>query len=612
MNKKLSMMIVLMAAAAAFGEAYDPAKHGNPIVVTDGTVEIDGNGATISGGGTNRCATLGAGVTLKNFTFVDGRADFGGGVLGGHLVNCTIRDCAAAMGGGACGTALADCTISGCVATESGAALGDCTATNCTISGNSHTASSSLVAVHGGIAYGSTLVGCTLTGNRAEFGTAAPVFGGIGADMTLSDCTVSNNTVACNGLVCYGTYFARTTIDGVTAEFWDEEPGAGGDDPGQDDPGQDDPGQDDPPVPPPSTDNFLGNATYVGWLQDNGQVSGTVSVKATKASTRGSNVTVIVTPVGGKKVTLFKGYIPVGQVYRDAATGLTFTGSSVSGTVTVNGVTYELMAVDDPLKSSDKTIKQTAKNAIPSGSWTFAFRDANGVSLPFSVTVAAKTGKAKFSGYMADGRKLSISAQGVYRMDERELWIPVSYMKKNYPTMAFLMKVTASSATLTAVGSGLVPDANPAKLQPLPSGPYEFGLLSMPTGDAFPTYLTRADFAQTDIPEIIPDGERVTVTDGKWTLNKTVGTIKVADGVPYVKYNADRQVPDNLASLKLKCAAKTGVVTGSFKLYWLQNGKLKKDTANVYGVVRGGEVSGLAVVKKKGAFPVAVVPMSAQ
>lgn len=599
MNKKLSMMIVLMAAAAAFGEAYDPARHGNPIVVTDGTVEIDGNGATISGGGTNRCATLGAGVTLKNFTFVDGRADFGGGVLGGRLVNCTIRDCAAAMGGGACGTALADCTISGCVATESGAALGDCTATNCTISGNSHTASSSLVAVHGGIAYGSTLVGCTLTGNRAEFGTAAPVFGGIGADMTLSDCTVSNNTVACNGLVCYGTYFARTTIDGVTAEFWDEEPGAGGDDP---------PEPPDPPPVPPSTDNFLGNATYVGWLQGDGQVSGTVSVKAGKASAKGSKVTVTVTPAGGRKVTLFKGYIPVGQVYQDAATGLTFAGSSVSGAVKVNGVAYDLIAVNDPLKSSDKTIKQEAKDSIPFGTWTFALKDADDVLLPFSVTVAAKTGKAKFTGYMADGKKFLISAQGVYRMDERELWIPVSYAKKNYPTMSFLMKVTDSSATLTAVGSGFVLDDDLAKFQPLPSGPYEFGLLSMPTGGAFPTYLTRADFAQPEIPEIIPDGEGVTVAGSKWTLNKTVGTIKVADGVPYVKYNADRQMPANLASLKLKCAAKTGVVTGSFKLYWLQNGKLKKDTAYVYAIVRGGEVSGLAVVKKKGAFPVAVVP----
>ena len=62
--KNVMFCVMTVAAGAAFGVAYDPAVHGDPIVVTtDEAVTIDGNGATVDGGGKVRCATLGPNVT---------------------------------------------------------------------------------------------------------------------------------------------------------------------------------------------------------------------------------------------------------------------------------------------------------------------------------------------------------------------------------------------------------------------------------------------------------------------------------------------------------------------------------------------------------------------
>jgi len=234
-SMKLMMMWVLTAAMAAFGEDYDPAKHGNPIRVLEGTVTIDGNGATIDAKGKGRCATLGPNVTLKNFTFRNGAAEIGGGVYGGRIENCIIR---------------------GCTASESGAALVNCTAVKCQIVGNGFANGTSTAAAHGGILYGSTLDGCTIVDNAATFGSEAPAFGGIGEQVTIVNCTVEDNTVKAGERVCYGTLYAYSTVDGDEIEFRDladEEPDPPPVPPTPEDP-QPDPGsytpESDPIIPP--------------------------------------------------------------------------------------------------------------------------------------------------------------------------------------------------------------------------------------------------------------------------------------------------------------------------------------------------------------------------
>ena len=274
-NAMKMAMWALVAVGTAFGEAYDPAVHGNPIVVTtDEALTIDGNGAVIDGGGKVRCATLGPNVTLKNFTLKRGFADCGGGVLGGRLERCVISGCTATMAGGAYGTVLTDCTVSDCQASESGAALGNCQATNCRIVRNRRPLGDSPAATHGGILFDSTLTNCELTGNVAEFGKRAPAFGGLGEGIVANGCTVRDNSIACDAGVCYGLRFAHSMIDGTEVEFDDgegasPEPPTPPEPPAPDDP-QPDPGTYEPEVEPLPGYGMVGRYFAKTYLNDLG------------------------------------------------------------------------------------------------------------------------------------------------------------------------------------------------------------------------------------------------------------------------------------------------------------------------------------------------------
>ena len=575
MKKTISMaMMMLATAVAAYGETYEKDKVYGPIVeLGDEARTIDGNGAIIDGGGTNRCATLGPNVTLVNFTFRNGKAAVGGGVWGGAVSNCTIESC---------------------TATEYGAAVANCKVEDATISGCTLPLSSSKIAIHGGLAADSTLDGVEITGCRVEMGTTAPVFGGIAANSAITNCTVTGNGFDISGdhygLLFYGGSIAGSVITNNTvssarsnvAAYMKVTPDA-------DctlDPGDVPPGPEPVPV---GTDVFTGNASYVGWLRKDGVIAGTVEIKAGKASgTKGSKVTVTVTPLGGKKTKLYSDYVPVGEVVTNAIPGLTLAGSIVSGTMFVDGMECEVISYNNPLKSPDKTVRQAAKLAIPTGTWTFSLTDEGGLEHPFSVTFA-NTAKAKFTGYQTDGRKLSFTVQGVYEMESRVLHVPVSFAKKNYTPVSFLMAVSGTVASVSCVIPGLAVANPPQPLKALSDGRHEFMAPTIPMLEPG-LYLNS------------PSGEVFTVSFGKWKFDKAAGKYVVVNGVPTVKPNSRGEV-SNLSALKLKCAAKTGVVTGSFKLYWMNGEKVKKDTANVYGIVIHDTVSGLSVVKKKGAFP---------
>ena len=203
MKKTISMVVMVLAAVcAAFGETYENGKVYGPIVkLGDEARTIDGHGAIIDGGGTNRCATLGPNVTLMNFAFRNGKAAVGGGVWGGTVENCTI---------------------SGCTATEYGAAVANCKVHATAITGCMLPLSSSKVAIHGCIASDSTLDGVTITGCRVELGTSAPGFGGIAANSSLMNCTVTGNALVITGdhygLLFYGGSLSKSTIQGNTVD----------------------------------------------------------------------------------------------------------------------------------------------------------------------------------------------------------------------------------------------------------------------------------------------------------------------------------------------------------------------------------------------------------
>ena len=96
------------------------------------------------------------------------------------------------------------------------------------------------------------------------------------------------------------------------------------------------------------------------------------------------------------------------------------------------------------------------------------------------------------------------------------------------------------------------------------------------------------------IEDLLPDGEPVRVKGGKWVFDKAA-SIKYAKGV--LSGDTDPKKP-NLSAMKLTYTPKTGLFKGSFKLYALQGGKLKKFTVKISGVVVDGEGTGVAKLAK--------------
>ena len=571
----LAGMYATLAAGAA---AYEPGRVYGPIEMPgDEVADIDGHGAIVDGGGTNRCATLGPNVTLRNFTFRNGAAPIGGGV---------------------CGGAVEDCVISGCTASEYGAAVANCRVSRTRITGCTRPLDGAVTAaMHGGIAADSTLDGVTITGCRVELGAAVPGFGGIAANSSIDGCTVTANTLDISGdhygLLFYGGSLANSTIRGnsvdsslanVAAYMKVTPVGCTLDGGGPTPP--------DPPDPPRPDTAFEGNANYAGYLMRDGVAAGTVVIKAAKPKGGVSAVKLTIQPTGGKKLT-DRESVGVGGV--PTVGGLTYTSTSVEGTVWADGYAYEVVATADALTSPDRAVKDAARNHVPSGTWTFALAGADGVETCFSVKVAEKTGKAKLTAVLPTGRKLSVSAAATMGLDMKTLSIPVSYARQDV-AFAFLLEIDIATRVMR-LSRLSVPDAD--VIGPVPLGGVEAGGYAFRCPTDGTRYLTAAaGMLPGETVTVSPTDVAVTVFGGKWTVEKSVGTVKLKDNRAYVKYTVGRQAPANVSKLKLKWDYKTGVVSGSFKLYYLDGGKLKTESAAVSGVTVGTEFRGSALAKK--------------
>ena len=104
---------------------------------------------------------------------------------------------------------------------------------------------------------------------------------------------------------------------------------------------------------------------------------------------------------------------------------------------------------------------------------------------------------------------------------------------------------------------------------------------------------TSATLPEGTIEELLPDGETVIPKGGKWSFDKAAS----------VKYTKDKStgtfdlvIDDtkgtNRSAMKLTYTPKTGIFKGSFKVYAIQDGKLKKFTVKVIGVVVDGKGAG--------------------
>ncbi len=356
----------------------------------------------------------------------------------------------------------------------------------------------------------------------------------------------------------------------------------------------------DVPKPDPSVRHFLyggvagavsGTAatTYDGYLCDaNGNVKGTIQVKVGKPGKDGlAAVKATVIGLDGKKKSLKaveKGKV---KIDGDGPTTVSLAGGDACevtlGSKGMSG-TYGNYAIEGALNVF--TSKDTADKAIASavlGKWqgvvNVAWEGAQGWN-GLSVSIAAK-GKAKVSGTLADGTK--VSAKGQLIVGEEWCCIPVLETKKAHLAFIVWLPLAATSAAAPVV-VGLGADVKVGKPGTLKGG--AAFRLDTALGDAkYETYL--------------PDGLAV-AGGAKWTLPKA-GKVQLAKNGAV---DASK-LGENPSALRLTYKAKDGSFKGSFKAYSDVGGKPKGTTVKVTGVLVNGVGYGTASVKD-GNVPVKV------
>ena len=340
------------------------------------------------------------------------------------------------------------------------------------------------------------------------------------------------------------------------------------------------------PAGEPSLDAFTAEKaeTYVGWLRDgSGNIAAQITVKTSAAkSGKTSKSTITVAPVGGKKYTLKTTVQPGGNPTDEF--GITYGALGLAGTF--EGFSVEASA--DVAKSKDASVKMLA-GKIPVGTYTFIVETDAGTAV-FSAAVDKK-GKTKVQGFLGNGTKVSVSATGSLGDTYFAVPVVVSKAKVSFGFVLWIPLDGGSPVFVGAIGSSW---------HALRAG----GAIALSNGiHAFdfevPSF--RSYVAAVGSTPVVPVGEDFTVSGAKWICAKTSGKLKVVDGVLSVVANGGSS---NLSGLKLTYTAKTGLVKGSFKLYYMDGGKIKSDTVTIAGAVAEGVFMGSGTVKKLGSFAV--------
>ena len=119
------------------------------------------------------------------------------------------------------------------------------------------------------------------------------------------------------------------------------------------------------------------------------------------------------------------------------------------------------------------------------------------------------------------------------------------------------------------------------------------------------------------VVDLLPEDEPIKVKNGKWSFAKAASVKwakpknmalapEIYDEASGKGLIVDESKGTNLSGLKLTYTPKKGTFKGSFKVYAIQNGKLKKYTAKVTGIVVNGTGYGIATGKGLGSFSVEI------
>ena len=370
--------------------------------------------------------------------------------------------------------------------------------------------------------------------------------------------------------------------------------------------------KDDEPVETP-----VGALSYTGYVTDGEEIVGLVTVKVTK---KGAVTATVQLPEGTKLAkTSYKGNLGEGG---KAELACSKNGGKISALVCEGLASGTIEVGKEKLgftaRSSAKEVLVDL-DALNGKVWTVALKSAPAKKLPelmngYSVlsVVAGKKGKMKVSGVLADGTKVSVTAQGMAFGDS--VVVPVVFVKK---TTAFSLKllVKASGVQVGNVSDWTAAGGTATWEKAIASAPDNVKAgakfaLGMDVKDIIETF--GAVDAAKGKKSILPNGVPVKAVDassGKWTLPKA-GKVAFVKGsteeLDESKFTAKNETDPNPAALKLTFKKKTGLFSGTFQFYQLSAGKLKKLKAAVNGAVVGGKGYGSGVVKNVGALPVTV------
>ena len=369
-------------------------------------------------------------------------------------------------------------------------------------------------------------------------------------------------------------------------------------------------------VVPVKAEEVTSALSYNGYLAKGDEVVGSVTVKVAKKA----KVTATVQLPDGSGSKALKKFSYAGTLGENGSVELsckknggtmsvTIGAKTISGTVTQGGETYVIngrLGTKEELSSVDSLLDKKV--------WTVALHTpTNGVPHPlvngYSVltVTGAKKGKVKVSGFMADGTKVSVTAQGT--VFDSCVIVPVNAALYKGKAGGFSLKLKIEGEKIEvgnvsdwmAVVDGKTVtvqwDAAPASAKTDIGSGAAFGM------DAADIPFDNVVVASADGTSTLPSGVKVDSVGGKWSLPK-------AGKVAFTKDKSDYDVTkfgENPAGLKLSYAAKTGAFKGSFSLYrQTVPGKLKKEKATVNGAVVNGVGYGSAVIKNTGSMPVTV------
>jgi hypothetical protein len=306
--------------------------------------------------------------------------------------------------------------------------------------------------------------------------------------------------------------------------------------------------------------------TWDGYVMDEkGVLAGTIQVRAGRPGKKSHKckTTVTVRLVGARKQTLSQRGVFDGKINATLPDGraldLTLGANSLSGTFGE----YALDGARNVFKAKDAVSKERAAQALKRwrGTYAAACPGANGWR-GLSVKVNAR-GKIRATGWTGSGARFIASSQLL--VGERDCAAAVTANKRGASEASLLWFYEDGSVTCESRPDGVATLVSGVGAGFAPGAAFRIDAAAV---------AARVPGVRTDL---LPDGRAVQARGG-----------------------------ENPSGLKLKYRSQIGLFTGRFKVFFQENGRPKKVSAKVIGVVVDGKGYGMAVIGHAGTVAITV------